>query len=157
MEGTGSESSSSASLHKNVCDASTKIARRQSLFSLHDLLLRARKRDIVLVLCSRFHRFVVCITNHPCHDRVSHVLQLHPRSCIAFFSPLFDVHQITCSTSNQTMPALAPTVVGLRGAFSVNGAASLLPRSATEKNVEVLNVQSIPAIHAIADGSLSIG
>lgn len=32
-----------------------------------------------------------------------------------------------------------------------------LPRSATEKNVEVLNVQSIPAIHAIADGSLSIG
>lgn len=56
------------------------------------------------------------------------------------------------------MPPLAPIVVGLQGAFGVlNGAASLLFQAAAEKNLEVLNVQSIPAIHAIALGSISIG
>ncbi len=56
------------------------------------------------------------------------------------------------------MPPLSPIVVGLQGAFGVlNGAASLLIRAAAEKNVEILNVQSIPAIHAIGAGSVSIG
>ncbi|KUJ21524.1 uncharacterized protein LY89DRAFT_376667 [Mollisia scopiformis] len=56
------------------------------------------------------------------------------------------------------MPPLSTIFVGLQGAFGVlNRAASLLFRSAAEKNVEILKVPSIPAIHAIAAGSISIG
>jgi hypothetical protein len=56
------------------------------------------------------------------------------------------------------MQALAPIIVGVQGAFGIlNGAASMLFRAAAEKNVEILDVQSILVIHAIAAGSISIG
>lgn len=56
------------------------------------------------------------------------------------------------------MLPLSTIFVGLQGAFGiVNGAASLLFQSAAEKNVGILNIPSVPAIHAIAAGSVSIG
>lgn len=56
------------------------------------------------------------------------------------------------------MPPLSTIFVGFQGAFGVlNGAASFLSQAVAKKNAEVLNVPSIPAIHAIAAGSISIG
>jgi hypothetical protein len=56
------------------------------------------------------------------------------------------------------MPALSSIIVGLQGIFGIlNGAATLLFQSAAQKNIAILNIPSIPAIHAIAAGSVSIG
>lgn len=56
------------------------------------------------------------------------------------------------------MPPLSSIIVGLQGIFGIlNGATSLLLPSAAQKNTEILKIPSIPAIHAIAAGSVSIG
>jgi hypothetical protein len=53
---------------------------------------------------------------------------------------------------------LSSLVVGLQGIFGIlNGAANLLSSSAAEKNLEVLNLTSLPALHSIALGSIAIG
>ncbi|KAI9651376.1 hypothetical protein NHQ30_001418 [Ciborinia camelliae] len=56
------------------------------------------------------------------------------------------------------MPPLSSIVLAIQGGFNfLNGAVSLLSSSAAEKNAEILLIDSIPAIHAIALGSISIG
>ena len=56
------------------------------------------------------------------------------------------------------MAPLSSLVVGLQGIFGIlNGAANLLSSSAAEKNLAVLNLTSLPALHSIALGSIAIG
>ncbi|KAK0121690.1 hypothetical protein ONS95_009975 [Cadophora gregata] len=55
------------------------------------------------------------------------------------------------------MPPLSSTIMALQGLFGIlNGAASLIS-SALQKNLETLQIDSVPAIHAISLGSVSIG
>jgi hypothetical protein len=56
------------------------------------------------------------------------------------------------------MAPFSSLVVGLQGIFGIlNGAANLLSSSAAEKNLEVLKLTSLPALHSIALGSIAIG
>ena len=57
-----------------------------------------------------------------------------------------------------TMPALSSIIMALQGLFGIlNGAASLISSAALQKNLDTLQIDSIPALHAIALGSVSIG
>ncbi|PVH86469.1 hypothetical protein DL98DRAFT_481190 [Cadophora sp. DSE1049] len=56
------------------------------------------------------------------------------------------------------MPPLSSIIMALQGLFGIlNGAASLISSSALQKNLDNLQINSIPAVHAIALGSVSIG
>lgn len=56
------------------------------------------------------------------------------------------------------MPPLSSIIMALQGMFGLlNGTASLISRSAAAKNLEVMQIASTPAVHAIALGSVSIG
>jgi len=56
------------------------------------------------------------------------------------------------------MPPTSSVVLGLQGVFGIlNGLASLLSSRAAAHNMSTLSITSLPAIHSIALGSLSIG
>ncbi|KAG4423120.1 hypothetical protein IFR04_003757 [Cadophora malorum] len=56
------------------------------------------------------------------------------------------------------MPPLSSVIIALQGLFGVlNGAASLISSTALQKNLDTLQIDSTPALHAIALGSVSIG
>ncbi|KAB8300155.1 hypothetical protein EYC80_000382 [Monilinia laxa] len=55
------------------------------------------------------------------------------------------------------MPPLSSIILAIQSGFNfLNGTINLLSRSAAEKNAEILAIDSIPAIHTIALGSMSI-
>jgi hypothetical protein len=50
------------------------------------------------------------------------------------------------------------TILTLQGVFGIlNGLASMLSSQAAASNMELLSISSLPAIHSIALGSLSVG
>lgn len=56
------------------------------------------------------------------------------------------------------MPPLSSVIIALQGLFGIlNGAASLISSTALQKNLDTLQIDSTPALHAIALGSVSIG
>jgi hypothetical protein len=56
------------------------------------------------------------------------------------------------------MLSISSIVVALQGLFGLfNGAASLLLPSVAQKSLDTLQITSLPAIHAIALGSITIG
>jgi len=65
-----------------------------------------------------------------------------------------------CSLLSSVMPPLSSIILGVQGIFGIlNGAASLLFPAAAAKNLQTLGlgVDALPAIHAIALGSVAIG
>ncbi len=61
-------------------------------------------------------------------------------------------------TKTIDMPPISSSIMGVQGLFGIlNGAATLLFPSAAEKNLQVLEFNSLPALHSIALGSITVG